>query len=80
MYEFMSLVPVVIAAIAIILYLLILDRLNRIANAAEVAVQYQENTNRKLTALVEQLVDPETKKTVYENYNSKPGYRKMRIG
>lgn len=70
----------IIAFAAIIFYLLVLDRLNRIANAAEVAAQYQENIDRKLSALVEQSVDPETKKAVFESYNSKPGYRKMRIG
>ncbi len=70
----------IIAIAAIIFYLLVLDRLNRIANAAEVAAQYQENIDRKLSVLVEKLVDPETKKAVIENYNSKPGYRKMRIG
>ena len=77
MYE---LIPVVIAAIALIFYLLILDRLNRIANAAEVAAQYQESIDRKLSALVEQLVDSETKNSVFEDYNNKPSYRKMRIG
>ncbi|MBK5246344.1 MAG: hypothetical protein JJE49_03615 [Peptostreptococcaceae bacterium] len=80
MYELISMAPVIIAAIVLIFYLLILDRLNRIAYAAEVAAQYQESIDRKLSALVGQLVDPETKKTVFENYNSKPGYRKMRIG
>lgn len=70
----------IIAIAVIIFYLLVLDRLNRIANAAEVAAQYQEGTDRKLSVLVEKLVDPETKKAVIESYNSKPGYRKMRIG
>lgn len=80
MYELITLFPVVIGVVALILYLLILDRLTRMANAAEVAAQYQESIDRKLSALVEQLVDPETKKAVFENYNIKPGYRKMRIG
>ena len=77
MYE---LIPVVIAAIVIIFFLLILDKQTRMANAAEVAAQYQEGIDRKLSVLVEQLVDPETKKAVISDYNSKPGYRKMRIG
>lgn len=77
MYE---LIPVVIAFIVIVFYLLILDRLSRMANAAEVAAQYQEGIDRKLSVLIEQLVDPEIKKAATDAYNSKPGYRKMRIG
>lgn len=77
MYE---LIPVIIAFIVIIFYLLILDRLSRMANAAEVAAQYQEGIDRKLSVLIEQLVDPATKKAATDAYNSKPGYRKMRIG
>ena len=77
MYEF---IPVVIAATIIIFYLLILDRLNRIANAAEVAAQYQESIDRRLSVLVAQLVDPEIIQDTVSDYNSKPGYRKMRIG
>lgn len=56
MYE---LIPVVVAVI--VFYLLVLDRLNRIAYVTEVAAQYQESIDRKLSALVEQLVDSETK-------------------
>ena len=70
----------IVAFAAIIFYLLIIDRLNRIANATEVAAQYQESIDRKLSALVEQLVDSETKNSVFEDYNNKPSYRKMRIG
>lgn len=70
----------IIAIAAIIFYLLVLDRLNRIANAAEVAAQYQESIDRKLSVMVEKLADQETKNAVFEDYNSKPGFRKMRIG
>ena len=62
----------IVAFAAIIFYLLIIDRLNRIANATEVAAQYQESIDCKLSALVEQLVDPETKNSVFEDYNNKP--------
>lgn len=71
---------VIVAVVVIFFYLLVLDKLDRISNAAEVSAQHQESIDRKLSALVEQMVDPETKKAVFENYNSKPGYRKMRIG
>lgn len=51
----------IIAVAVIVFYLLVLDRLNRIAYVTEVAAQYQESIDRKLSALVEQLVDSETK-------------------
>lgn len=70
----------IVAVIVLAFCLLVLDRLNRIAYAAEVAAQYQESIDRKLSALVEQLVDDDTKSEAFAEYNSKPGYRRMRLG
>lgn len=70
----------IVAVIVLAFCLLVLDRLNRIAYAAEVAAQYQESIDRKLSALVDQLVDEDTKSEAFAEYNSKPGYRRMRLG
>ena len=68
------------AVIVLAFCIFVLDRLNRIAYAAEVAAQYQESIDRKLSALVDQLVDEDTKSKAFAEYNSKPGYRRMRLG
>lgn len=71
---------IIVAIVVIVFYLMILDKLSRIANAAEVGAQYQESVDRKLSALLDQLVDPAIKEEAFKQYNSKPGYRHMRIG
>ena len=68
------------AMVVIVFFLFVYDRLTRISNAVEVAAQYQESMDRKLCALVEQLVELEKKKAVYDNYDSKSGYSHARIG
>ena len=70
----------IVAVIVLAFCLLVLDRLNRIAYAAEVAAQYQESIDRKLSALVDQLVDDDTKSEAFAEFNSKPGYKRMRLG
>lgn len=70
----------IILIVALAFFLFVMDRLNRIAYAAEVAAQYQESLDRKLSALVDQLVDEDTKTEAFAEFNSKPGYRRMRLG
>lgn len=70
----------IVAFVVIIFYLMIYDMLSRIANATEVGVQYQESVDRKLSALLDQLVDPAVKEEAFKQYNAKPGYKHMRIG
>lgn len=70
----------IIFIVTLVLLLFVMDRLNRIAYAAEVAAQYQESIDRKLSALVDQMVDEDTKTEAFAEFNSKPGYKRMRLG
>ncbi len=70
----------IILIVTLVILLFVMDRLNRIAYAAEVAAQYQESIDRKLSALVDQMVDEDIKLKAFAGYNSKPGYRRMRLG
>lgn len=74
MYEF------IVAVVVIIFYLLVYDKLSRIANASEVSAQILNSMNRKLGALAEEQVPTDKLEAFNKDYNSKPDAKPRRMG
>lgn len=70
----------IIAVLVIIFYLLILDKLSRIANATEVTAQSLKSINKKINALQKQLVAEEVKAVADAEYEAKPQPKAKRVG
>lgn len=69
-----------IAVAVIIFYLLILDKLSRIANATEVTAQSLKSINKKINALQKQLVAEDIKAVADEEYEAKAQPKPKRMG
>ena len=70
----------IVAVVVIVFYLLVYDKLSRIANASEVSAQLLNSMNRKLSALQAQLVPSNIQEETSKEYNSKPDFKPKRIG
>ncbi|NCB72522.1 MAG: hypothetical protein EOM45_12205 [Clostridia bacterium] len=70
----------IIALAIIIFYLLVYDKLSRIADATEVGAQSLKSINKKLNAILKQTVPPEIQSAADADYDSKsqPKPKRMR--
>jgi hypothetical protein len=70
----------IIAAIVLVLFIVLFDRIIRIGNAVEIAAQSLKSMNKKLNALQKQLVPAETQAIANAEYDSKNQPRPQRLG